>query len=90
MSSTSGHRNIICDLYLLCQFFKRDQFKIRAMEFIYFVNLIFIFLVNILFLFLGNMFKFFDNPELLEICATSKEVFHDYGFVLLRFACGFN
>ena len=61
------------------------------MEFIYFVNLIFIFVVNILFFFLG-MFKFFGHNQFLEICATSKEVvlFYDNGFVLLRFACGFN
>ena len=39
-----------------------------------------------------NMFKFFGHSQLLEICATSKEVvlFHDNAFVLLRFAGSFN
>jgi hypothetical protein len=43
-------------------------------------------------LFLRNMFKFLGHTQLPEVCATSKEVvpFHDNGFVLLRFACGFN
>ena len=43
-------------------------------------------------LFLRNMFKFFSHNQCLEIRATSKEVvfFYDSGFVLLRFACGFN
>jgi hypothetical protein len=38
------------------------------------------------------MFKFRGHTQLPEVCATSKEVvpFHDNGFVLLRFACGFN
>jgi hypothetical protein len=43
-------------------------------------------------LFLRNMFKFLGHTQLPEVCATSKEVmpFHDNGFVLLRFAYGFN
>ena len=43
-------------------------------------------------LFLRNVFKFFGHSQFLEICATSKQVvlFYDNGFVLLRFACGFN
>jgi hypothetical protein len=43
-------------------------------------------------LFLGNMFKFLGNTQFLEICTTSKEImlFHDHGFVLLRFTGGFN
>ena len=43
-------------------------------------------------LFLRNMFKFRDHTHFLEVYATSKEImlFHDNGFVLLRFACGFN
>jgi hypothetical protein len=43
-------------------------------------------------LFLGNMFKFFGNTQFLEVCTTSKEImlFHDNGFVLFRFARGFN
>jgi hypothetical protein len=43
-------------------------------------------------LFLRNMFKFPGHTHFLEVYATSKEVmlFHDNGFVLLRFACGFN
>jgi hypothetical protein len=38
------------------------------------------------------MFKFLGHTQLPEVCATSKEIvpFHDNGFVLLRFACGFN
>ena len=38
------------------------------------------------------MFEFLGRSQFLEICATSKEVvlFHDHGFVLLRFACGFD
>ena len=38
--------------------------------------------------FLRNTFEFFGHSQLLEICATSKEVvlFHDNAFVLLRFA----
>ena len=43
-------------------------------------------------LFLRNMFKFLGHTQFLEICTTSKEImlFHDHGFVLLRFARGFN
>ena len=43
-------------------------------------------------LFLGNMFKFLGHTQFLEIRTTSKEImlFHDNGFVLLRFARGFN
>ena len=43
-------------------------------------------------LFLRNMFKFLGHNQFLAFCATSKEtvLFHDNGFVLLRFACGFN
>jgi hypothetical protein len=43
-------------------------------------------------LFLRNMFKFLGNTQFLEVCTTSKEImlFHDNGFVLLRFAYGFN
>ena len=39
---------------------------------------------------LRNMFKFLGHSQFLEICATSKEtmLFHDNGFVVLRFACG--
>ena len=41
---------------------------------------------------LGNMFKFLGHCQFLEECTTSKEIvsFHDNGFVVLRFACGFN
>ena len=62
------------------------------MEFIFFVNLIFIFVVNILFFFSGICLNSLVIVKFLEVCATSKEVvlFHDNGFVLLRFACGFN
>ena len=37
---------------------------------------------------LGNMFKFIGHNQFLEICAATKEIvlFHDHGFVLLRFA----
>jgi hypothetical protein len=43
-------------------------------------------------LFLRNMFKFLGRAQFLEICTASKEImlFHDNGFVLLRFARGFN
>jgi hypothetical protein len=43
-------------------------------------------------LFLRNMFKFRGHTQFLAICATSKEIvlFHDNGFVLLRFASGFS
>ena len=43
-------------------------------------------------LFLRNMFKFLGHSQFLEFFATSKEVvlFYDHGFVLLRFACGFD
>jgi hypothetical protein len=43
-------------------------------------------------LFLGNMFKFLGHTQFLEIHTTSKEImlFHDNGFVLLRFAFDFN
>ena len=43
-------------------------------------------------LFLRNVFKYRRHSQFLEICATSKEImsFHDNGFVVLRFACGFN
>jgi hypothetical protein len=43
-------------------------------------------------LFLRNMFKFLGHTQFLEVCTASKEIvlFHDNGFVLLRFACGFN
>jgi hypothetical protein len=43
-------------------------------------------------LFLRNIFKFLGNNQFLEVCTTSKEImlFHDNGFVLLRFANGFN
>ena len=43
-------------------------------------------------LFFGNMFKFLGHTQFLEVCTTSKEImlFHDNGFVLLRFAYGFN
>jgi hypothetical protein len=43
-------------------------------------------------LFLRNMFKFLGHTQFLEVCTTSKEImwFHDNGFVLLRFARGFN
>ena len=43
-------------------------------------------------LFLRNMFKFRGHTQLPEVCAASEEImpFHDNGFVLLRFACGFN
>jgi hypothetical protein len=43
-------------------------------------------------LFLRNMFKFLGHTQFLQICTTSKEImlFHDNGFVLLRFARGFN
>ena len=42
-------------------------------------------------LFLGNMFKFLGDNQFLEVCATSQEtmLFHDHGFVLLRFVGGF-
>ena len=42
--------------------------------------------------FLRNMFKFPGHTQLPEVCTTSKEImlFHDNGFVLFRFACGFN
>jgi hypothetical protein len=38
------------------------------------------------------MFKLLGHSQFLEICATSKEtmLFHDNGFVVLRFGCGFN
>ena len=41
-------------------------------------------------LFLGNMFKFLGHTQFQEICTTSKEImlFHDHGFVLLRFVHG--
>jgi hypothetical protein len=43
-------------------------------------------------LFLRNMSKFLGHTQFLEVCTASKEImlFHDNGFVLLRFACGFN
>jgi hypothetical protein len=43
-------------------------------------------------LFLRNMFKFLGYTQFLEIRTTSKEImlFHDNGFVLLRFARGYN
>jgi hypothetical protein len=43
-------------------------------------------------LFLRNMFKFLGHTQFLEICTGSKEImlFHDNGFVLSRFAYGFN
>jgi hypothetical protein len=43
-------------------------------------------------LFLRNMFKFLGHTQFLEVCTTSKEImlFHDNGFVLLRFVRGFN
>ena len=43
-------------------------------------------------LFLGNMFKFLGHTQFLEVCTGSKKImlFHDNGFVLLRFARGFN
>jgi hypothetical protein len=43
-------------------------------------------------LFLRNMFKFLGHTQFLEVCTTSKEImlFHDNGFVLLRFARAFN
>ena len=43
-----------------------------------------------MFLSIRNMFKFLGHTEFLEISAASKEIvlFHDHGFVLLRFACG--
>jgi hypothetical protein len=44
-------------------------------------------------LFLRSMFKFLGHIHFVEeVYATSKEIvlFHDNGFVLLRFACGFN
>ena len=43
-------------------------------------------------LFLRNMFKFVGHTQFLEIRTTTKEImlFHDNGFVLLRFACSFN
>ena len=42
-------------------------------------------------LFLRNMFKFLGHTQFLEVCTTSKEImlFHDNGFVLLRFAYSF-
>jgi hypothetical protein len=38
------------------------------------------------------MFKFLGHIHFVEVYATSKEIvlFHDNGFVLLRFACGCN
>jgi hypothetical protein len=38
------------------------------------------------------MFKFLGHNQFLEIRTTSEEIvlFHDNGFVLLRFARGFN
>ena len=38
------------------------------------------------------MLKFLGHTQFLEVCTTSKEImlFHDNGFVLLRFAYGFN
>ena len=43
-------------------------------------------------LFLRNMFKFIGHSQFQEISTTSKEImlFHDNGFVLLRFARGYN
>ena len=43
-------------------------------------------------LFLRNLFKFLGRNQFLEISETPKEIvlFHDNGFVLLRFASGFN
>jgi hypothetical protein len=43
-------------------------------------------------LFLRNMFKFLGHTQFLEIRTTSEEIvlFHDNGFVLFRFARGFN
>jgi hypothetical protein len=43
-------------------------------------------------LFLRNMFKFLGHNQFLEIRTTSEEIvlFHDNGFVLFRFARGFN
>ena len=40
---------------------------------------------------LRNMFKFLGHNQFLEVCATSKEtmLLHDHGFVLVRFAGGF-
>jgi hypothetical protein len=38
------------------------------------------------------MFKFLGHTQFLEICATAKKImlFHDNGFVLLRFAFNFS
>jgi hypothetical protein len=42
--------------------------------------------------FLRNILKFLGHTQFLEVCTASKEImlFHDNGFVLLRFARGFN
>ena len=60
------------------------------MEFIYFVNLIFILVVNILFLFSGICLNSLVIVSFWRSVQNSKEVvlFHDNGFVLLRFTCG--
>ena len=41
---------------------------------------------------LGNMSEFLGHNQLLEVSPTSKEtvLLHNNGFVVLRFACGFN
>ena len=43
-------------------------------------------------LFIRNLFKFFGHTQFLEVCPASQEImlFYDDGFVVLRFACGFN
>ena len=48
--------------------------------------------IECILLFLRNMFKFFGHTQYLEIRTTSKEImlFHDNGFVLLRFARGYD
>jgi hypothetical protein len=58
----------------------------------YYINLIFIFAVNVFFFYFGNMFiKFLRHTQFLEVYTASKEImlFHDNGFVLLRFAYSF-
>ena len=43
-------------------------------------------------LFLRNIFKFLGHTQFLEVCTASKKnmLLHDNGFVLLRFARGYN
>ena len=77
-----------CSIYLLCSILQKSRNN-GAQPF-YQLH-IYICCERIV-LFLRNMFKFPGHSQFPEVCATSKKImlFHDNGFVLLRFACDFN